>query len=209
MKIYHPTLADGEEPVSDLEVQHQALHAAMLSQLEETAARENHGVIYTLLGWEHLAACAATNYLIEMTHLEHPLCWPFLLPWLAWIAAALLTVRLVRGREAQGRSPLGVHLFRTWMIFFILCGNVVALNLATGLPLLVFLPVLAMLSTFVLLLLTALVSRRFLPAALLMIVTGLATARIPEYGFLIYGVAWLLILQGLGLALLRRRNSSL
>lgn len=194
------------EPASELNSQHAALHAAMLSRLEDTAARENHGLIYTLLGWEHLAACAATNYLIEHVRLEHPHRWPYLLPWVAWVVVALATVRLVRGRVPEGQSPLGVILFRTWLIFFLLCGNVVALNLAAGLPLLIFLPVLATLSSFALSLLTALVSRRFLPAVLLMIATGVAIARLPQYGFLIYGVSWLVILQGLGIVLMRRRQ---
>jgi hypothetical protein len=83
---------------------------------------------------------------------------------------------------------------------------VVALNLAAGLPLLVFLPVLATLSSFALSLLTALVSRRFLPAVLLMIATSVAIARLPQYGFLIYGVSWLVILQGLAIVLLRRQK---
>lgn len=206
MRIYPESLPGVEEPLPDLTEQHAELHAALLTRLEETAARENHGLIYTLLGWEHLGACVLTNYLIEVVRLEHPHRWPYLLPWVAWIFLALATVRLVRGAVPEGRSPLGVMLFRTWLIFFLLCGNVVALNLAAGLPLLVFLPVLATLSSFALSLLTALVSRRFLPAVLLMIATGLAIARFPEYGFAIYGVSWLVILQTLGWVLLRRRR---
>jgi hypothetical protein len=100
-------------PVSELNSRHAALHAAMLSRLEETASRENHGLIYMLLGWEHLAACAATNYLIEFVRLEHPHRWPYLLPWVVWVVVALATVRLVRGRVPEGQSPLGVILFRT------------------------------------------------------------------------------------------------
>jgi FtsH-binding integral membrane protein len=196
----------GDNTASDLQSRYRELHAEMLAGLEETSLRENHGLIYMLLGWQHLIACAVTNYLIEVVRLPYPHRWPYLLPWLAWVLLALATVRWVRGRRPAGESPLGVLLFRTWTVFFLLCGNVVALNYAAGLPIFAFLPVLSTLSAFGLSILTVVVSRRFWPAILLMFVTGLVCARFPAYGLTIYGVSWLMILQMLGIILMRRRR---
>src|SRR5262249_16797997 len=137
------------------------LHREMVEQLEYTVARENHWRVYLVLGWEHLAACAATHYLVEVEGLQYPYRWPYLVVGGAGLVRAGLTSRGLRPPGAGGRPPLAWHSTRTWAVFFLLCGNVVALNMFAGLPVFVFLPVLATLSSFAFSVLVGLVSRKF------------------------------------------------
>src|SRR5438128_1934919 len=70
----------------DLSSRHAALQRELVAQLERTAARENHWLIYLLLGWEHLAACIASYYLLEVLgYRNHPDRWPHLVVWLSWV----------------------------------------------------------------------------------------------------------------------------
>lgn len=191
----------------DLVARSNRLLGELADDLERVAVEQNHGLIYMLIGWQHLAACLATNYLIEVLQLQPPHRYPYLIPWIAWIAAALLTVRLARTPGSGGeRSPLVTATYRLWLVFFLLCGNVVCLNLLTRSPLFLFLPVLATLSTFAFSVMTNLVSRRFLPACLIMFATSPLIAVFPTYGFALYGTAWLVILQVLGFDLFRKRR---
>jgi hypothetical protein len=195
-----------------LDTRHAVLQREMIQSLERTAAWENHWLIYILVGWEHLAACVATYYLVEILALQRPYRYPYLVVWLLWVLVAWATIRLVRGPSAGTSSPLAAQIKRTWTMFFLLCGNVIGLNVTAGLPVLVFLPVLATLGTFAFSFLAVVLSRKFLAASLFMFVTSMLIARFPAYGFLIYGGSWVLVLQILGLVLLRnkrRLNSSL
>jgi hypothetical protein len=190
-----------------LPARYAAIHHAAVGQLRRTVALENHWLIYVLLGWEHLAACAATHYLVAVLELQRPYRWPYLVVWAAWVLVAGLTVWLVR-RPCPGEpSPLAAKLRRVWLVYFLLCGNVVGLNVTAGLPVFVFLPVLHTLGTFAFSLMTVLLSARFLSASLFLFVTGFLSARFPEYGFLIYGISWLVLLETLGLVLQRDRQA--
>jgi hypothetical protein len=183
-----------------------ALNRELLDQLERAAARENYWLFCTLLGWEHLATCAASYYLVEVARVQAPHRWVYVLLWFAQAVIALTTFRLVRGRSAEQESPLQGLVGRVWVVFLLLCVNVAMLNATLGLPVFTLLPVLATLSSFAFLMLATLVSRRFAAAALVMWVTGMLMARFPAYGFLLYGSGWLVILQGLGVIFRRRQR---
>ena len=183
-----------------------ALHREMLEHLERAAARENYWLFCTLLGWEHLATCGASYYLVEVARVQAPHRWVYVLLWFVQTVIALTTFRLVRGRSGDEDSPLQGLVGRVWVVFLLLCVNVAMLNAALGLPVFTLLPVLATLSSFAFLMLAALVSRRFAAAALVMWVTGMLMARFPAYGFLLYGSGWLVILQGLGVIFRRRQR---
>src|SRR5262249_23764106 len=91
-------------------------------------------------------------------------------------------------------------------IFLLLACNVAMLNVMGSFPVFTFLPVLATLSSFTLLVLASIFSRRLIAAALVLFVAGGFMARHPAYGFLIYGGAWLIVLQCLGIILWVRRK---
>jgi hypothetical protein len=193
----------------DLNARYALLHQEMVQRLERTAVVESHGLLYILLGWEHLIACAISNYLVEVVQLQRPYRWPYLVLWLTWAALALGTVRFVRRPPQAEPSPLLSLSDRIWAMFFLLCGNVVMLNVTAGLPVFVFLPALATLASFAFTFMTILVSRRFLAAIGVMFATGMAIAHFPRYGFLLYGAGWLIVLEALGMILWRKRKTCL
>jgi hypothetical protein len=196
----------GRPATRSLRVRYAALHREMLEQLERAMARENHWLFYTLLGWQHLVTCAVSYYLVEVARVQAPHRWVYGVLWFTQAVVALTLLRLVRGRPEGEDSPLKPLVNRVWTIFLLLCGNVAMLNVTLGLPVFTLLPVLATLSSFAFLVLSALLSRRFVAAALVMFVTGMLMAHFPAYGFLLYGAGWLLVLQGLGVIFRRRQR---
>jgi hypothetical protein len=178
----------------------------MVRRLNRAAIEERHGLLCTLLGWEHLLACVASHYLVEVVHLQYPHRWPYAVLWLLQLVVALATVWLMRGRARHEQSSLESVVLRVWVGFLVACIDVAALNSIAGLPVFLFLPALATLSSFAFFALASLVSPRFVAAGLVMWVTGLLIARFPAYGFLLYGGGWLLVLQALGV-IFRRQGS--
>jgi hypothetical protein len=190
----------------DLQARYDRLHGEMLDQLERSVALENHWLIYMLLGWEVLTACAISHYLAHVAKLQAPYRWPYGLLWVIQVIVALGTIRLVRGRARIEESPLKSVVNRVWAVFLLLSCNVAFLNVMASLPVFTFLPVLATLSSFAFLILATLLSRQFVMAALAMFITGSLIARFAAYGFLLYGGGWFVVLQALGVIFYRRRH---
>ncbi len=189
----------------DLQARYVALHREMVAQFERTAAVENHWLMYTLLGWENLTACGLSHYLLTGP-IGQTARWPYVVMWLVQIVIAIATIKLVTGRQRIEESPLEPINKRVWVMFLFLCINVAVLNVIAGYEVFVFLPVLAVLSSFGFTVMTAVMSPRFMAAGLGMFATGIVMARFPEHGFLIYGAGWLVILQTMGIIFLRKRE---
>jgi hypothetical protein len=191
--------------MSDLQARFEALRQEMVAQFERTAAVENHGLMYTLLGWEHMLTCTVSHYLLAVA-VGQSAYWPYVVLWLGQIFAALATIKLVTGRPQVEESPLEPLNKRIWTMFIFLCINVAVLNVVAGQAIFVFLPTLAVLSAFGFTFLTTVVSWRFTLAGLALSVTGILMASFPEQGFLLYGAGWLLVLQTLGILCWRKRR---
>jgi hypothetical protein len=198
-----PDRQAGPDTAGSLPARYAALHGETVRQYERSVALAGHWILYVFLGWEHLAACVASYYL-QAAGVR--LRWPYALLWLIQTGVALGAVRLAQARGRVDGSPVQQLVNRTWIIFLLLCWNVAILNVLAGQPVFVFLPVLATLSSFAFLVLTSFLSRRFLPAALVMWVTAGLIARFPPYGFLLYGTAWLLVLETLGVVFFRKQR---
>ena len=168
---------------ANLDGRYAALHEEMVEQYERYVAVGNHWALYVFLGWEHLAACAGSYYLLEVARVREP--WPYALLWLGQVAVALSAFVLAQRWTRAEKSPLQRHVDRTWLVFLLLCWNVAILNVLAGQPVFVFLPVMATLSSFAFLVLTSFLSRRFLAAALTLCAAGGLIARFPVYSFLI------------------------
>ena len=194
----------GPDAATSLAARAAALHREMIEQYERYLAVGHHWGLYAFLGWDHLAACAGSHYLRSVLGVES--IWPYFFLWLVQVGVALTAFALFNARTRAEKSPLDRQVRATWTAFILLCWGVAALNVLAGQPVFVFLPVLATLSSFAFLVLSSLVSRRFLIAALVMCLTGGLIARYPAYGFLIYGAGWLLVLEGLAVIFLRKRR---
>jgi len=184
-----------------------AIHREMIEQFERTAAAEHHWLMYMLLGAEMLAACAVSHYFVEVLHLQEGYRWVYVVLWIGQILLAIGTVKFVTwfGRPTE-ESPLEPMNKRLWLMFIFLSINVAVLNVVAGQPVFVFLPTLAALSSMAFTALASFVSRRFGLAGLWMFLVGILTANYPQYGFLIYGAGWFLLLQVLGLVFLLKRR---
>jgi hypothetical protein len=198
-----PDRQAGPDTAAGLPMRHAALHAEMVRQFERSVALAGHWILYVFLGFEHLGACVG-SYSLQAAGVR--LRWPYALLWLFQTGVALGAINLARAWGRVEVSPLQRYVSRTWIIFLLLCWNVAILNVLAGQPVFVFLPVLATLSSFAFLVLTSFLSRRFLPAALTMWVTAGLIARFPQYGFLLYGTAWLLVLETLGVVFFRKQR---
>jgi hypothetical protein len=194
----------GPHTPATLEGRYTALHQEMIEQYERYVAAGNRWAVYSFLAWEHLAVCAGSHYLLAVARVQNP--WVYAVLWLGQVAVVLSAITWTRARVRVEKSPLQRHSDRTWLVFLLLCWNVAILNVLAGQPVFVFLPVLATLSSFAFLVLASFLSRRFLAAALALCATGGLIARYPTYGFLLYGVGWLVVLQTLGVVLFRKRN---
>jgi hypothetical protein len=194
------------KPASNLEARYAALKAEVMEQIELSVAIENHWLVYTLVGWEHTATCAVSQFLVEGVGLQAPHLWPYVLLWVGQILVVLATFHVIRSRSKAEPSPYKPLIMRVWTALLFLSCNVAVLNVIAGLPVFTFLPVLATLSAFALTVLAGLLSRRLQAAAFAMFVTGILIAYFPAYGFLIYGAGWLLVLQTVGVILYRKRQ---
>ena len=190
---------------ADLQSRFESLHREMVDQFERTAAVENHWLIYGLLGWEHLAACGVSHYLVQVKELQEPR-WLYVVVWLVQIFVALATIKLISGQPRTEESPIEPINKRIWTMFLFLCINIAVLNVVAGQPIFVFMPALAALSSFCFTFMTSLISRRFMAAGLVMFASGILMAKFQTYAFLIYGAGWLVVLQTLSAILWRRRS---
>ena len=182
---------------SDLQARYDAVRREMVEQYQRTAALENHGLLYTLFGWQFLAACFLAYYCLHVLDLQwRPLYFTIKV---AQILLFVVTIRLVIGKRTGDRSPLELISKRLWIVYLLLCINIDFLNVVAGKPIATHLPALAVLSSFAFSFMTAMFSRRFMLAGNLMVPAGILMAIYADYAQLIYGVAWLVILQGLGL----------
>jgi hypothetical protein len=191
---------------ADLHPRYARLRREMTDQLERTAAAENHWLMYLLLAWQHLAACVASHFLAGGETGRPPSAWPWAALWMGQILVGVLTVRLITGKPRIEDSPLQPVVRILLAVFVLLCCNVALLTVMTGQGVFVFLPFLATLGSFLFLVLSLFLARRWMAAALAMFATGSLMARFPAWGFLIYGVSWLLLLHVVSAVLWRRRR---
>lgn len=193
-----------DRPPTTLAERFHALRRESMEGFERTAFLENYWLIYTLLGWTNLLACAVSHYLVEVERLQEY--WPYFALWLGQVVVALGATTLAGGSWKTAHLPLLAQVNRIGTIFVLLCWNVAALNVLLGLPVFALLPVLATLSSFALLVLSLLLSPRLILAALVMVITGSLMALFPHRAFVIYGAGWLLILQTLAVIFFRKRR---
>jgi hypothetical protein len=179
---------------------------AQREQLRQVAARRNWGLSLLLVGWLHLLAFSACYYLtIVRQYHQAP---GYLAVWVGELCGLWLIFRLCGGpRRGEPAPALELLLRRVWTAYFILAFNLGSLNTLRGNELFEFFPAMASLASFAFLVMAVTVNWRFLAAVLVMFGTGLLMAAHFLHAYLFFALAWWLVLNGIGLALLvdRRR----
>jgi hypothetical protein len=158
-----------------------------------------------LIGWLHLLAFSLCYYLtvIQEYH-EAP---GYLAIWVSELLAMGLIIRLGSGPPLGGpTSPLVRFIVRVWIAYFVLAFNLCSMNTLRGHQMFELFPAMASLASFAFLVMTFAVSRKFFAAVLVMFAGGLLMSAYLLHAYLIFALAWWLVLNGIGLWLWRDRQ---
>jgi hypothetical protein len=102
--------------------------------------------------------------------------------------------------------PVETFIRRVWITYFVLAFNLGSLNTLRGHALFEFFPAFASLASFAFIMMSVVVSGRFFVAVVIMFCSGLLMAAHLYHAFLIFALAWWVVLQGIGWALLGKEG---
>ncbi len=179
--------------------------ASQRDQFARLARQRNWPLALILIGWLHLFAFSFCFYLtIALEYHEAP---GYLAVWVGELLAMALIIYLCRRADRAPAPPsrLARFVFRVWLAYFVLAFNLATMNTLRGHRLFELFPAMASLASFAFLVMTFAVSRRFFAAVLVMFAAGLLMAAFLLHAFLVFAVAWWLVLNGMGIALLPTR----
>jgi len=178
---------------------------SQLDQFVRLARRRHWGLSLLLVGWLHLLAFSLCYYLTVARGYHEAA--GYLTIWVGELCGMGLIFRLCGGPPtADSRPPLARFVIRVWAAYLVLAFNLGTLNTLRGHRLFELFPAMASLASFAFVVLAVTVSRRFFVAVLVMFAAGLLMAAYLLQAYLIFGVAWWLILNGIGLVLLSARR---
>jgi hypothetical protein len=180
---------------------------AQVNQLLRLARRRRWGLSLLLIGWLHLLTFSVCYYLtIVVKTNDAP---GYLTAWGAELCGVALIFRLCGGpRSAEPPLPLARFVVRIWLSYFMLAFNLCSLNALRGHRMFELFPAMASLASFAFLVMSFVINRRFYVAVLVMFAAGLLEAANLPHAFLVFAIAWWLVLNGVGISLLWRRRPS-
>jgi hypothetical protein len=178
-----------------------------IEQLARRARDRNWGLSFLLAGWLHLLCFGLCSHL-SVSRAYHDAA-GYLIIWLGELLGMALIFRLCGGRRSpEAPRPLERFVVRVWISYFLLAFNLGSLNTLRGHAMFELFPAMASLASFAFLIMTFAVDRRFFAAVLVMFVAGLLMAAHLLYSYLTFGLAWWLVLNGLGVRLWLERSAS-
>jgi hypothetical protein len=180
---------------------------SQLDRLVRLARRRRWGLSLLLIGWLHLLAFWLCHHLSADRDYHEPA--GYLAVWVCELCGAGLIFRLCGGpRLAEAPPQLARFVARLWLAYFLLAFNLCTMNRLRGHLLFELFPAMASLASFAFLVMSFTVSRRFYAAVLVMFAAGLLMSANLSCSYLVFGLAWWLVLNGIGWVLLPGRNSS-
>lgn len=173
--------------------------AAEKQALLERAHAGRLGPILVLVGWLHLLAFSFCYYLTIVQNYHGSV--GYLAIWTSELCLTMLAFRRF-GRRLTSRPPrLELFLRRVWIAYLFLAFNLGSLNTLRGHYLFEFFPAIASLASFAFLIMSVTISTRFFGAVLVMFASGLLMAAHLLHAFLIFALAWWLVLNAIGVTL--------
>jgi hypothetical protein len=171
---------------------------AARTELRQTAAQRRWGPAFVAVGAWHLLAFGACYYLTVGVDYHDSA--GYLAIWVAELLGVGVLFRAFGGpRPATcAVGQLEVLVRRVWIAYFFLAFNLGSLNTLRGHPRFEFFPAIASLASFAFLMMTFLVDRRFFAAVLVMFASGLLMAAQPLHAYLVFALAWWVVLTALG-----------
>jgi hypothetical protein len=194
------TLDNREPPEGPIEGRH--------GELVKVALQRNWGLSFMLAGWLHLLAFSFCYYLtlIENYHAATG----YLLIWIGELIGMWLIFRICGGARSPATPPAPLETFirRVWLGYFVLAFDLGSLNNLRGHELFEFFPAIAALASFGFMMMSIVIHWKFFGAVLVMFASGLLMAAFFVHAYLVFGLAWWLVLGGIsvGLWLERRQN---
>jgi hypothetical protein len=179
---------------------------AQIDQLADLARRRRWGLALLLVAWLHLLAFGLCYFLTVGLEYHWPLAYVAI--WVGELCGVGLIFRLCGGPPSgEATTPLARFVYRVWIAYFILAFNLGTLHTLRGLQMFELFPAMASLASFAFLVMSVAVNRRFFAAVLVLFAAGLLMAAFLWHAYLIFALAWWLVLNGIGAALLRIRPS--
>jgi hypothetical protein len=177
-------------------------------RLAQAARERNWGLAVLLTGWLHLGAFSLCYYLTIARDYHDSS--GYLAIWISELCGMWLIFRACGGKRTTEPTPLELYIRRVWIAYFLLAFNLGSLNTLRGHAMFEFFPAIASLASFAFLMMSVVVSGRFFNAVLVMFASGLLMAAQLPHAYLIFALAWWLVLNAIGIVLVldQRRQSA-
>jgi hypothetical protein len=177
---------------------------AQVEQLARRARLRRWGLALVLVGWLHLLSFGLCYYLTIVRAYHEP--GGYLAIWVGELLGVGIVFRLCGGRRTvTGPPPAERFLVRVWVSYFVLAFNLGTLNTLRGHKMFEFFPAMGSLASFAFLVMTFAIHRRFFLAVLVMFGSGLLMAAHLLHAYLVFALAWWLVLNAIGLRLWRHQ----
>lgn len=178
-------------------------------ELARLAARRHWGWALLLVGWLHLSAFLLCYYLTIAREYHESA--GYMAIWIGELLGVWLIFRACGGprRADEPVSPLERFIRRVWIAYFLLAFNLGSMNVLRGHALFEFFPAMASLASFAFMMMSVVVSWRYLAAVLILFTAGLLSAAHLLHAYLIFALAWWLVLNGIGLTIISCKSPTL
>jgi hypothetical protein len=174
-------------------------------QLAQMARERRWGIALAAIGWLHLLAFSVCYYLTIVQDYHGSA--GYLAIWIAELLGIGLIFRLCGGPTKSDPVPLELFIRRVWIGYFLLAFNLGSLNTLRGHQMFEFFPAMASLASFAFLVMSIVIHWRFILAVLVLFVSGLFMAAFLLHAYLIFALAWWLVLNVIGAGLWLRRRT--
>jgi hypothetical protein len=194
-------------PEATMSVCEELVTPTQLNQVKRLGWERDWGLALILVGLLHLVAFSLCYYMtIFQEYHEAP---GYLVVWVGeFLGMGLILWLCAMHRKARGPlAPLGRFIVRIWLAYFVLAFNLCTMNKLRGHGLFEFFPAMASLASFAFLVMTFAVSRWFFAAVLVMFVAGLLMSAYLLHAYLIFALAWWIVLNTIGVTLLSGRGA--
>lgn len=172
------------------------------------AERRRWDLAFLVLAWVHLGAFAACWVLTVFRNYHDSA--GYLGIWVGELLAMAVVFRVCGGKRPPELVPGALERFvrRVWIAYFLLAFNLGSLNTLRGHALFEFFPAMASLGSFAFIVLTLVLHRDFFVAVVILFCSGLLMAAQLTHAYLIFALAWWLVLTGIGWRLRTLTRSS-
>lgn len=172
-----------------------------------TAGRRRWDVAFLVQAWVHLGAFAACWFLTVRNYHDSA---GYLGIWVGELLAMAVVFRVCGGKRPPELVPGALERFvrRVWIAYFLLAFNLGSLNTLRGHALFEFFPAMASLGSFAFIVLMLVLHRDFFVAVVILFCSGLLMAAQLTHAYLIFALAWWLVLTGIGWRLRTLTRSS-